>query len=137
MPEESAKEIRALNRKLLELQAQQQQNPREVCLNVDDSVATVFGNQEGAVKGYNPRYKGRPSFKEKIGIIAGTNELLDLTLEDGRHNTNYKFLEFYKSCVEAMPKNWILKRVRANRRLFDQDNFTFSQIIEDISGNQP
>lgn len=123
MPEESAKEIRALNRKLLELQAQQQQNPREVCLNVDDSVATVFGNQEGAAKGYNPRYKGRPSFKEKIGIIAGTNELLDLTLEDGRHNTNYKFLEFYKSCVEALPKNWILKRVRADRGLFDQDNF--------------
>ncbi len=40
--------------------------PREVWLDIDDTVITLFGNQEGAVVGYNPRYRGRPSHKAKV-----------------------------------------------------------------------
>jgi len=59
------------------------QTPREVILDFYDTACTVFGNQEGSANGYNPRYKGRPSFKEKVAIISKTDELLNLTLEEG------------------------------------------------------
>ncbi len=64
-------------------------------LDFDDTVCTVFGNQEGSANGYNPRYKGRPSFKVKVGIISKTNELLDLTLEAGIHHSNHNFLDYW------------------------------------------
>lgn len=126
LPEEAKDQLRELNRKLLSLQAQNEQ-PREVMLDFDDTVCTVFGNQEGSACGYNPRYNGRPSFKEKVGIISQTNELLDLTLEAGNHHSNFNFLEFLESCIATLPKSWYLKRIRADRGFFDQKNFEYCE----------
>jgi hypothetical protein len=109
MPAETASELRQLNKKLLELQAAQE-GPREVTLNIDDTVATVFGHQEGSTIGYNPRYKGRPSYKEKLCIIANTNEVLNVTLESGSSHLNNNFMDFYKSCLDILPKNWYVSR---------------------------
>ncbi len=39
-------------------------------LDFDDTVCNEFGNQNGSSCGYNPRYHGSPSFKEKIGMIS-------------------------------------------------------------------
>lgn len=124
LPKESISEIRLLNKKLLALQAQNQEQ-REVMLDFDDTVCTVFGNQEGASRGYNPRYHGRASFKEKVGIISQTHELLDLTLEEGTHHSNFNFIEFLESCIDTLPSSWYLKRIRADRGFFDQKNFEY------------
>jgi len=122
LPKRTTTQIRRANKKVLELQASIE-GPREVMLNFDDTVATVFGHQEGSGIGYNPRYKGRPSFKEKIGIIAGTDEVLNVTLENGRNHLNQGFIRFYQYCKLILPKDWIIKRVRVDRGGFDQDNF--------------
>ena len=98
---------------------------REVAADFDDSVITVFGNQERSNIGYNPKYHGRPSYKEKVGVISGTKELVDLTLEEGSHHSNYEFLDFFKLFESSLPKQWLLKRVRADRGFFDDDNFTY------------
>lgn len=126
LPENALKELRSLNRKLLALQAENEQ-PREVMIDFDDTVCTIFGSQEGSSCGYNPHYHGRPSFKEKVGIISGSHELLDLTLEEGTHHSNYHFIKFFESCIETLPKTWYLKRIRADRGFFDQKNFTFCE----------
>ena len=97
----------------------------EMCIR--DRVCTVFGNQEGSANGYNPRYKGRPSFKEKVGIISKTDELLNLTLEEGTHHSNHEFLSFLESCIETLPETWYLKRIRADRGFFDQKNFRYCE----------
>jgi hypothetical protein len=124
LPKEAIAQIRSLNKKLLALQAQNQE-PREVMLDFDDTVCTVFGNQEGASRGYNPRYHGRASFKEKVGIISQSHELLDLTLEEGTHHSNFNFIEFLESCIDTLPGSWYLKRIRADRGFFDQKNFEY------------
>lgn len=126
LPEEAKDELRYLNKKLLELQAKNEQ-PREVMFDFDDTVCTIFGNQEGSACGYNPRYKGRPSFKEKVGIISKSNELLDLTLEAGTHHSNHNFLDFLESCIDTLPDTWYLKRIRADRGFFDQKNFEYCE----------
>lgn len=122
LPRRTATQLRRVTKKVLEVQASTE-GPREVMLNFDDTVATIFGHQEDSGVGYNPRYKGRPSFKEKIGIIAGTDEVLNVTLENGRHHLNQGFIRFYQYCKAILPKNWIIKRVRVDRGGFDQDNF--------------
>jgi hypothetical protein len=126
MPEESVNELRELNKNLLATIAKTQP-AKEVILDFDDTVCTVFGNQEGSANGYNPRYKGRPSFKEKVGIISKTDELLNLTLEEGTHHSNHEFLSFLESCIETLPKTWYLKRIRADRGFFDQKNFRYCE----------
>jgi len=126
LPEESVNELRELNKNLLATIAKTQP-AREVMLDFDDTVCTVFGNQEGSANGYNPRYKGRPSFKEKVGIISKTDELLNLTLEEGTHHSNHEFLSFLESCIETLPETWYLKRIRADRGFFDQKNFRYCE----------
>lgn len=124
LPTETLEELRTINKKILDLKSSTE-DVREVCINIDDTVITIFGNQEESGIGYNPRYNGRPSFKEKVGFISGTDELLNITLENGRHHSNYKFLDFFKSCVNQLPSRYLLKRVRLDRGFFDEENFLY------------
>ncbi|WP_434579372.1 IS1380 family transposase [Thermoanaerobacterium thermosaccharolyticum] len=119
----SLKELKLINKRLLEMQANGKK--RDVVMNFDDTVCTIFGKQEGASVGYNPRYHGRPSFKEKLGIIANTNELVDITLEDGKHHTNNGFLDFVKSCERQLPDCLKIKRIRVDRGAFDHNNMSY------------
>ena len=124
LPDHASDTLRAINRELLAVQAKTE-GSREVAVDFDDSVITVFGSQERSGIGYNPKYHGRPSYKEKVGILSGTKELVDLTLEEGSHHSNYKFLDFIKRFESSLPKEWILKRVRADRGFFDDNTFTY------------
>lgn len=124
LPADAAIALRELNRSLLAKQALLH-GVKEVCLDFDDTVVTVFGEQEKAKVGYNPRYHGRASYKEKVGMISGSKELVDLTLEEGNHHSNHKFLDFLKQCEDSLPKQMLLKRVRADCGFFDQATFTY------------
>ena len=64
LPDDAADTFRAINKELLAMQAKTEEI-REVAADFDDSVITVFGNQERSSIGYNPKYHGRPSYKEK------------------------------------------------------------------------
>lgn len=117
LPDNASDIFRAINKELLAMQAKTE-GIREVAADFDDSVITVLGNQERSNIGYNPKYHGRPSYKEKVGVISGTKELVDLTLEEGSHHSNYEFLDFFKLFESSLPKQWLLKRVRADRGFF-------------------
>jgi hypothetical protein len=103
------------------------EDPREIMIDFDDTVCTIFGSQEGSAVGYNPRYKGRPSFKEKIGMISTSNELLNVTLESGTHHSNHDFLNFLKNIIASLPKNWVLKRIRLDKGFFDEKLFAYCE----------
>ena len=124
LPKDAADTLRSINRELLTRQAKFY-GPREIMADFDDSVITVFGNQEKACIGYNPKYHGRPSYKEKVGVVSGTKEIVDLTLEEGSHNSNYEFLAFFKHFEGSLPPEWILKRVRCDSGFFSDDNLTY------------
>lgn len=65
-------ELRLLNKQLL-AGKDRSEGCRPVVLNIDDTICTVYGDQEGAGVVYNPKKNGRQSFKEKVGILASTN----------------------------------------------------------------
>jgi len=59
-------------------------------LDVDTTVKTLFGNQEGAEVGYNPHKPGRPSHSYHTYSIANLRLILDVDVEPGNHSTaNY------------------------------------------------
>ena len=124
LPDQAKSELRRVNKQLLTLKARSE-GCRDVAMDIDDTVCTVYGDQEGAGVGYNPTMKGRASFKEKVGVLATTHEVVNLTLEDGRHHTNYELESFIRKCRLLLPAEWKLKRVRIDSGGFDIDNLRY------------
>jgi len=75
-----------------------------VHLDVDTTVEPLFGTQEGALVGPNPRYHARPSYHPVLGRIAETDTLVGALLRPG--NTGFGEDE------TLLIKSWLL-RLRA------------------------
>ena len=56
---------------------------REVFVDVDTTVTPLFGEQEGALPGPNPRYHGRPSYHPLLARIAQTGTIIGARLRPG------------------------------------------------------
>lgn len=52
-------------------------------LDTDNTVKPLYGSQEGAVKGYNPKKPGRPSHAYHSYFMANTRMALGVEVEDG------------------------------------------------------
>lgn len=103
----------AMNRELLARKAKMG-SKRFVWIDIDDTVITLFGEQEGATKGYNPRYHGRPSYKIRVAFIAGSGELIHLQLNPGNTHGMKDFLSFVKEVEAMLPPEYIIEGVRAD-----------------------
>ncbi len=55
----------------------------ELELDIDTTVTPLFGEQEGACRGPNPRYHGRPSYHPILARIAQTGTILGARLRPG------------------------------------------------------
>ncbi|ABO48845.1 transposase, IS4 family [Desulforamulus reducens MI-1] len=123
--QEALNQLPLVNQEMLSLKAKSDQ-PREVWLDINDSVLTVFGKQEGSKVGYNPRYHGRPSYKVKVAFISGTCELVNAGLYSGNVASNGQFMEFLKETLEILAaQNILVKGIRIDKGFFDEDNFAY------------
>lgn len=59
----------------------------EVHIDVDTTVEPLFGSQEGALPGPNPRYRGRPSYHPILARVAETDTVIGAELREG--NTGF------------------------------------------------
>ena len=50
-----------------------ERRPKRVTIDIDTTVTPLFGHQEGAVPGSNPRYHGRPSYHPILARVAETD----------------------------------------------------------------
>lgn len=121
---EDIEKLRIVNQAVLLLKADME-SPREIWLDFDDTVVTVFGSQEGAKVGYNPRYRGRRSYKIKVGFISQTEELVNAGLYDGHNHSNQGFLEFFKETVSMIGPRTVVLGVRLDKGFFDEKNFIY------------
>ncbi len=123
---EDVNKLKVLNQAVLLLKSDME-NPREVWIDFDDTVVTVFGNQEGAKVGYNPRYHGRKSYKIKVGFISQTGELLNAGLYDGTASSNKGFLDFLKETVSLTGRRVVVKGIRLDKGFFDDKTFIYCE----------
>ena len=58
-------------------------SPKSIHVDIDSTVEPLFGTQEGALLGPNPRYKGRVSYHPLLACIAETGTCIGAELRPG------------------------------------------------------
>ena len=76
---------------------------REVTLDTDTTVHTVYGRQTGARKGYNPKNKGKKSFQPILTFLAETREYVAGELRKGDRPTGQQIAQHLESVSASLP----------------------------------
>jgi hypothetical protein len=77
---------------------------KAVTLDTDTTVHTLYGNQMGGRKSYNPKNKGKKSYQPMLTFIAETREYLWGELRNGDRPTGKQVYEHLKNAIAALPK---------------------------------
>jgi hypothetical protein len=75
----------------------------EVTLDTDTTVHTLFGNQMGGRKSYNPKNKGKKSYQPILTFLAETREYVGGQLRNGDRPTGRQIARHLKSVFAALP----------------------------------
>lgn len=78
-----------------------QSNVKSDSLRFDSTVMTRYGKQEGAMRGYNPRKKGRPSHQPQIAFL-GCGYTVNLWNRSGNISSGNGIIEFFKQTVSYL-----------------------------------
>jgi len=93
-------------------------------VDVDSTVKTVYGTQQGAKKGYNPHKRGAVSYHPLLAFCAETKEILQGWLRSGDAYTSNGIVEFTKQLLAHLPNK--------TRILFRGDSGFFSGGLLDL-----
>src|SRR5215469_6937987 len=77
---------------------------KEVTLDTDTTVHTVYGRQMGARKGYNPKHRGKKSYEPIWTFVAETREYIRGELRRGERPTGKQIAAHLESVFAALPK---------------------------------
>lgn len=73
-------------------------------LDIDTTVKPLYGHQEGAVVGYNPRKPGRPSHTYHSYMMANTRIILDVEVQAGNHSAASYSADGLWVLLERLPR---------------------------------
>jgi hypothetical protein len=88
------------------------------CLDCDSTAKTLYGNQEGVVKGYNPGRKGKKSYHPLICTEAHLRDCLGGKLRHGNAHTAEGIEEMFDEVIDLLPHQQRL-RIRADAGFFN------------------
>lgn len=83
-------------------------------LDFDSTAKTLYGNQEGAVKGYNPGHRGRKSYHPLICTEAHFQDSLGGELRYGNAPHNQGLINMLEKVLSIIPPTRSTIRVRAD-----------------------
>lgn len=89
-------------------------------LDIDSSVMTRYGQQQGAKKGYNPSKKGRPSHHPLIAFIADIKLVANMWLRSGDTSSANNFLGFLEDTLSKL-KSKTISLIRLDSGFFQSD----------------
>ncbi len=72
-------------------------------LDLDSTVLCRYGEQEGSLRGYNPKKPGRPSHHPLVGFLAEARRLLWATLRSGNTGSANGCVEFIRQALTRLP----------------------------------
>jgi hypothetical protein len=81
-----------------------QMKEKNLTLDIDSTVITRFGEQEGAEKGYNARYRGRKSHHPIIAFVAETKMVANAWMRTGDSASSTEFVEFLDNTFTMLPR---------------------------------
>ena len=89
-------------------------------LDIDSSVMTRYGEQEGAKKGYNPSKKGRSSHHPLIAFINDAKLVANMWLRSGDTSSANNFLSFLEDTLSKL-KNKTVSLIRLDSGFFQSN----------------
>jgi hypothetical protein len=89
-------------------------------LDLDSTILCRYGEQEGSLKGYNPKKPGRPSHHPLIAFLAEGRRLLWATLRSGNSGSANGCVEFLKQALTVIPEGQPIGLVRADSGFFEK-----------------
>lgn len=89
-------------------------------LDLDSTILCRYGEQEGSLKGYNPKKPGRPSHHPLVAFLAEGRRLLWATLRSGNSGSANGSVEFLKQALTVLPDGQQIGLVRADAGFFDK-----------------
>jgi len=107
-------QLHRVNDRLLQKFIHVPEHRSRLILDLDSTVVTVFGHQDGAEVGYNPRYRGKRSYNPLLCIEANSSYLWDTELRAGNTGTWEGSVEFLDTCFANVPPDIREVRVRAD-----------------------
>ena len=113
-PPEFRAQLHRFNNRLLQRFIHLPEHRSRLILDLDSTVVTVFGHQEGAAVGYNPRYRGKRSYDPLLCLEANSSFLWDTELRTGDAGTWAGSRELLASCFLSIPSDIRELRVRAD-----------------------
>jgi hypothetical protein len=75
----------------------------EVTVDTDTTVHTLFGNQMGGRKSYNPKNKGKKSYQPMLSFIAETREYAAGALRTGDRPSGQQIADHLQSVAKGLP----------------------------------
>ena len=123
-PDSFREQLHRVNDRLLQNFIHLPGHRSRLIFDLDSSVVTVFGRQENAAVGYNPRYRGKRSYNPLLCIEANSSYLWDTELRPGNAGTWDGSVELMATCFVNVPPDIRELRVRADA------GFGFNPVLE-------
>jgi len=92
---------------------------RMITMDLDSTVTSVYGDQEGADKGYNPKKRGLKSYHPLLAFVYEKGFLLNGILRCGSSYTSNGVIQFFQETVSRLPKCVRRIRLRCDAGFFD------------------
>src|SRR5487761_1015141 len=113
-PADLRKQLHRANDRLLQRFVHSPEHRSRLLFDLDSTVVTSFGHQEGAEVGYNPRYRGKRSYDPLLCVEANSSFLWDVELRRGDAGTWAGSEELLACCFLSSPSDIREFRVRAD-----------------------
>lgn len=98
---------------------------RTITLDLDSHVTPVYGNQQRAALGYNPKNKRRKSYHPLLCFIGETRDNVGRLLISGKHHTPYNAVGFLKRVIKRSPSHIGNIRLHADSSFFSREMIKF------------
>jgi hypothetical protein len=85
-----------------------------ITLDTDTTVHTLFGNQMGGRKSYNPKNKGKKSYQPMLTFLAETREYVSGDLRNGDRPTGVQIARHLQQVFAALPSQITTIQARAD-----------------------
>src|SRR5713226_4172995 len=103
-------------------------HPAQIIFDLDSTVLTVYGRQERAAVGYNPKKRGRPSYLPLLCFEGNTQDCWEGSYHPGNTHVSTITIPLLERAFAKLPEPIREVRVRADGAFFDH------KIIEFIEG---
>jgi hypothetical protein len=99
--------------------------PEGYTLDLDSTVFERYGQQEGSLKGHNPRKHGRPSHHPLLAVLAEAHFLLHGWLRSGNCGAARGAVEFLKEALALWGQRQKIRLLRADSGFFEDNLLSF------------